>query len=317
MRTLQYESEIKKVQTEKLRIQEEKSVLESRVYESEKSFNQLKRDLEESSNSKEKATLMLNEQMELVSLEKALKDQADKELENSKGIISQFSRTVSDQEALVQQLNSAVEDLREKNSDLNYKLQDSYTSLEKIRRETNQQITTLELEKQKLALKDATNQEEIARIKLDYSALEKQLLELSHRNQITTVNHLDDVTAHNSKKNDYNYFGDNKSKIAQDSGSGTLGISAPPSKEAPVMRETTTVCGKSIVSDQTKEQRSGVSGAQERRPASASSDCYLCSKQPFGIMRMCQCGSFCGKRAHMSCLIGLSAIFCCDRGDEK
>jgi hypothetical protein len=156
-------------------------------------------------------------------------------------------------------LNSAVEDLREKNSDLNCKLQDSYTSLERIRRETNQQITALELENQKLALKDATNQEETVRIKLDYSALLKQLLELSN---------------------------------------STLGISAPPSKEAPVVRETTSVFAKSIVSDQMKEQRRGVSGAQERRPASASSNCYLCSKQPFGIMRMCQCGSLCGKRAH-------------------
>jgi len=286
------------------------------VYEFEKSFNQLKEDLEESSNRKEKATLMLNEQMELVSSEKALRAQADKELENSKGIISQFSRTVSDQEALVQQLSSTVEDLREKNSDLNHKLQDSFTSLEKIRRETNQQITTLELEKQKLALKDTTSQEEIARIKLDYSALEKQLQELSNRNQITTVNHLVDVTADNSK-NDENDFGGNKSKIAQDSGGGTPGISARPSKEAPVVYESTSVFGKSIVSDQTKEQRRGGSVAQVRRPASASSDCYLCSKQPFGIMRMCQCGSFCGKRAHMSCLIGRSAIFCCDRVDEK
>lgn len=315
MRTLQYESEIKKLQTEKLKIQEEKSVFESRVCECEKSYAQLKASLEESSNREEKATLKLNEQIELVSSEKALRAQADKELAHSKGIISQFSRTVSDQEALVQQLNSVVEELREKNSDLSFKLQESFTSLEKMRRETNQQITTIELEKQKLAIKDTTNQEEIARIKLDYSALEKQLQELVKRNLSTKPNHLNASTDQISKIDDNDSDGTN-SKIAQDHGSGTLGIVAP-AEEVSVARETTNILGGNIGCDQTKEQHRDESEEQVRRPDVAALDCYLCSKQPFGIMRMCQCGSFCGKRAHMSCLIGRSTIFCCDCVHEK
>jgi hypothetical protein len=186
--------------------------------------------------------------------------------------------------------------------------------LEKMRRETNQQITTIELEKQKLAIKDTTNQEEIARIKLDYSALEKQLQDLLNRNLSTKPNHLNAATAQVSKIDD-NDSGGTNSKIAQDHGSVTLGIDAP-AKEASVARETKNILGENIGSDQTKEQRRGGSEEQVRRSDVAALDCFLCSKQPFGIMRMCQCGSSCGKRAHMSCLIGRSTIFCCDCGHE-
>jgi hypothetical protein len=334
-RNLQCETEIKTVQMQKHQMQEEKNALQGRVDELENSITRLKAELEESSNKEEKATLMQKEQMGLLFSEKSLRAQADKELEDSRKVISQFTRTVSDQEALVQQLNQVIKDLRDKNSSLNAQLQESFSCLEQLRRETNQQITTLEIEKQKLAMKDTTNKEEIAKIKLDYSALEKQLEQLSKNNLPTTTDRPSDEAALPQKIIDRNDTDSTKSNIAQNSFSmlGRNEEKAPAAepvkencsvdtlKSSPFFTKHTSVTAtkapeKNFCSNMVKEQNKSGGSIQQKHGAAAASDCYICSKQPFGIMRMCQCGLSCGKRAHMSCLIGRNAAFCCDPGME-
>jgi DNA repair exonuclease SbcCD ATPase subunit len=317
-RTLQCETEIKTVQMQKLQIQEEKNALQGRVDELQNTITQLKAELEESSNKEEKATLMQKEQMELLFSEKSLRAQADKELEDSKKVISQFTSTVSDQEALVQQLNQVVKDLREKNSALNVKLQESFSCLEQLRRETNQQITSLEMEKQKLVMRDTTNKEEIAKIKLDYSALEKQLEQLSKSNNPTTTDKPSDEAALPQRKIDRNDADSTKSNTALEEGHIPPFCIVDTSKSSPFFTKHTGVTEtnapeKNICSNKMKEQHKSGGSIQQKLGAAAASDCYICSKQPFGIMRMCQCGLFCGKRAHMSCIIGRDAAFCCDK----
>ena len=337
-RILQCESEKKAVDKQNLRLQEEKSTLQSSTIELEQTIRRMKTDLKESLESLENATRMHKEQKELYHMEKSQKIHLENELSQNNVLIERLTKTVTDQESLVQELKKIIEDLHSNHSKLAINLQDSEDENQKYKTQTRQQISKLELEKQELVLKDVSKGEDIQKLKLDNAALEKQIEQLLVKTVIhprsnavdalhKSSNKIDQVekTQYNEDRFTTSAHGGSfpvEKDIEEDNTATTLSHSAVfVGQSSPFFAEKSNSTKAShkrndLAVKETRHLNNSIpplrchSSSEVVKNQQTTPDCYLCSKKAFGIMRMCQCGDICNKRAHMSCLLGRSSTFC-------
>jgi len=339
-RILQCESEKKAVDKQNLRLHEEKSTLQSSTIELEQTIRRMKTDLKESLENEENATRMHKEQKELYHLEKSQKIHLENELSQNNELIEKLTKTVTDQESLVNELKEIIEDLRSNHSKLAINLQDSEDENQKYKTQTRQQISKLELEKQELVLKDVSRGEDIQKLKLDNAAKEKQIEQLLVKTVIhprsnavdalhKSSNKIDQVEKTQNKEVNYTASAHGNSfpveKTMEEDNTTTLlshaadfvGQSSPffaqKSNSTKASHKRNDLAGKDTqqqhLNNNIPPLRCHSSSKVEKNQLSTP-DCNLCSKKAFGIMRLCQCGDICNKRAHMSCLLGRGTTFC-------
>lgn len=322
------EAKLLRAESELNRAQKEKSTME---VEHQKICNQLQ-DLQETEKVLREGIVKRDD--ELAKLKKSLaeRDSIDKarlermarlenELSNSRSLIVELTSSASEAESTTAELRVTICTLQKENQSLHSKIRETLDSASKERERLQEALVETETEAQKLRLKATADDEELQKARLDKTSSEKEVLQLKNRianlekrlsdtNALGSIspgtNTISDLSSLHSEFNSLTPASSTNSSLRTPGGNSqsqntfsasqstkTELIGIPKLKSAP------------NVSKDSGSQLGRVASNDRGQARGSQTNCSICYRAPYGIMKACQCGnSSCNLRAHSVCIAG-------------
>jgi hypothetical protein len=187
-------------------------------------------------------------------------------------------------------LKETILELQAANKNLHDQLWQQQESSRKEKDRLYDALTKAEKEAQQLRIQEEASEEDSQRLRLDKNAAEKQVAQLKGR-IVGFERRLKDAAVSGTmvspdalNNNNFNIGAPNDASASSSNGNG-LGFSLPP------------LSGSSRLSLASGQDNSNNNiGVAAPKPC-----CSICFKAAFGLMKSCQCGKSCDKRAHLTC----------------
>eukprot|EP00546_Thalassionema_frauenfeldii_P001396 CAMPEP_0178937268 /NCGR_PEP_ID=MMETSP0786-20121207/25653_1 /TAXON_ID=186022 /ORGANISM="Thalassionema frauenfeldii, Strain CCMP 1798" /LENGTH=501 /DNA_ID=CAMNT_0020615801 /DNA_START=3494 /DNA_END=4999 /DNA_ORIENTATION=- len=270
---LQRETEYLRLEKESKIFLESRQQLSSRIEDLVKEKDQLALRVDSEAKNAKRLSRELEERDVLVKAQKAQSSMVEKELQDVRAILIQASETTAENELTTAALNEDLQALRDENQRLHKQIQDMQ---EKFRDEQNHLETSVEkAEKsaQALRIKASSHDGQIQRVLAEKASNEKQIHKLNNR-ILSLERRLKD----------------------------TMELATPSTLMENVMdTPLDAVKRRKLFNIPPLTPNSN----EKYETAQKSSNCCICRKPAYGMMKLCQCGQDnCQQRVHATCVSG-------------
>lgn len=250
------------------------------------------------------------------------------ELRITKNQLVECTHASAESESTISALKRTITELQSENKSLHTKIKTIYEKLEKERLNLQESLTQVEQSAQKLRLQNTAFEDDIQRYKLDISSNDKQISQYKMR--ITNLERR--LTEATTTFGNNSNSGSSSSSSNINSNSANLNVPWKNDDETNALIPALTTSLSSYQDNNTSSKKSSITNSpfmipplrsassfvsppqpnnnnlsrgdlSNRKDISSSSPCCICQKNPFGLMKPCQCGEpECNKRAHATCI---------------
>ena len=318
---LQKDSELKRIQKLKETDDENKKSIMKELQKFKDADKILKECLDEKDDTISKLKRLLSEQENIEKARLGRTRGLENELRKSRSMLIKLTSTAAEGESTTAQLQETIGTLKKENESLHEKINQSVNTASREKTKIRKELAEAESELQKYRLKSAEDDEELQKLRLDKDASEKELIQLKSLNsnlerrlaEVSAAGVMSPGDAISDISTDSSSFASIASTIYKASGENggrnsnkdTDEFIIPKLKSVPSKVPTTPVekksNGKVNACRVVRRCKAGIRSSQN--------NCSICFKQPYGVMKSCQCGdSNCEKRAHATCIVGNKSL---------
>jgi len=267
--------------------------------------------------SKLKKTILEREHIEKARLE--MTDRLEQELRKSRSIIVELTSSAAETESTATELQETVQALQEVNESLHDKIKENSEKAEKEKEKLHESLTEAENEAQKLRLKAAADDEQLQKVRLDKNSSEKEVQQLKIRlsnlerrlakaNSVDVISPGDELGDVSSLHSDLNSVTPSSLALPYKTPGKMISTKSPQEqfsipKLSPRVPSSLSTTSASMDKVNRPVSSSNNSSNNRRRPV--QTNCSICNKASYGIMKACQCGDpNCALKAHATCISG-------------
>lgn len=319
-RLMQKESELCRMQKEKSRAVDNFDQVSGELLELKAAQKAVKEELTAKSDELVKLKRTLVERQDLENARTEMSGRLERELRKARSLIVELTSSSSEAESTTAELQETISNLQKEITSLHEKLKDTVENAAKERSKMNEAMEEVESEAQKLRMKSTADDEEINKLRLDKSSFEKEIEHLKNRiinlekrssdiTDVETFSHGDAVSDTSSLHADSHFSTPSSHHSTPSSSSSTSSDVFTKSSTDATTKSTKQVQQyhipklKSMTPNMSHPKEKDSRGAKRFR--SQSHCCSICFKNPYGIMKACQCGNpACNLRAHTTCISG-------------
>jgi myosin heavy subunit len=265
-----------------------------------------------------KKIILEREHIEKARLE--MTDRLEQELRKSRSIIVELTSSAAETESTATELQETIQALQEANESLHDKIKENSEKAEKEKAKLHESLTEAENEAQKLRLKAAVDDEELQKVRLDKNSNEKEVQQLKIRllakaNSVGVIGPGDELGDVSSLHSDLNSVTPTSLALPYKTPGKVLSTKSPheqfsiPKLKSISPRVPSSLSNTSASMEKVNRPVSSSNSSSNNRRRPVQTNCSICFKASYGIMKACQCGDpKCALRAHATCISGKKSL---------
>ena len=271
-----------------------------------------------------KKIILEREHIEKARLE--MTDRLEQELRKSRSIIVELTSSAAETESTATELQETIQALQEANESLHDKIKENSEKAEKEKEKLHESLTEAENEAQNLRLKAAVDDEELQKVRLDKNSNEKEVQQLKIRlsnldrrlakaNSVGVISPGDELGDVSSLHSDLNSVTPSSLALPYKTPGKVLSTKSPheqfsiPKLKSISPRVPSSLSNTSASMEKVNRPVSSSNSSSNNRRRPVQTNCSICFKASYGIMKACQCGDpNCALRAHATCISGKNPL---------